>query len=349
MQTSILNKKSLPTKGWLQKIARASNLVVVYDEKLLEIPRVADWLGLFSNSLGVEAGESLKDVDKFPSLVRKLLPMLDGRPRNQCAIVAIGGGSVGDAAGFLASVIKRGVGFIQIPSTWLAAIDSAYGGKTALNVDQHKNQIGTFYPARAVCCVADLLNSQSDENLFSGYGEAQKMALIAGGKLFQKMNVARGLDAVLLWELLPDLARAKMRVVKGDPLEKSGKRFVLNLGHTLGHAIELWSSEYDGSRLSHGAAVRVGLDFAVRFSHKKRIMSASETKRALAFLEKFPTPEFSKIYRAELVRAIASDKKAAGGGQINFVFLKMPGQPIVKRVRVNEIVDFADSLGWVRR
>ena len=349
MQTSILNKKSLPSKRELQKFARASNLVVVYDQKLLQIPRVAEWLGLFSNCLGVEAGEDLKNVDEFPGLVRKLLPMLDGRPRNQCAIVAVGGGSVGDAAGFLASVIKRGVGFIQIPSTWLAAIDSAYGGKTALNVDRHKNQIGTFYPARAVYCVADLLNSQPDENLLSGYGEAQKMALIAGGKLFQKMNVARDLDAVLLWGLLPDLARAKMRVAKGDPLEKLGKRFVLNLGHTLGHAIELWGGAHEGSRLSHGAAVRVGLDFAVRFSHEKRIMSANDTKRALAFLEKFPRPEFSKISKAELVKAIASDKKAAGGGQVNFVFLKMPGQPIVKRVRVNEIVEFADSLGWVSR
>ena len=331
----------------MQNFVQASNLIVVYDRKLARISRFVDWLQTFSNCFGVDAGEDLKSIDEFPKLAREILPMLDGHARNQCAIVAVGGGSIGDTAGFLASVIKRGVGLVHIPSTWLAAIDSSYGGKTALNVDLHKNQIGTFYPARAVYCVAELLGAQPVENLFSGYGEAQKMALIAGGKLFQKLNVARVLDADLLWRLLPDLARAKMRVVKSDPFEETGKRFVLNLGHTLGHAIELWGRTQDGSRLSHGAAVRVGLDFAVRFSHKKRIMSASDLKRARTFLEKSPRLDFSKISKSKLVNAIVRDKKSAGGGQVNFVFLQKPGQPIVKKVHVNEIVDFAGSLGWV--
>ncbi len=329
----------------MQRLAGAKTLLLIYDKNLLRLPVFTHWLSAFPQSLGVDGGESLKSIDALPGLVRRILPMVSGQAKDQCALIAIGGGSIGDAAGFLASVIKRGIGLVHVPSTWIAAVDSAYGGKTAFNVDQFKNQVGTFYPAQAVLCVRDLLIQQPDENLISGYGEAFKMALIAGGDVFQRLNQSGVLNGVLLWRLLPELAREKMRVVKSDPFETSGRRVVLNLGHTFGHAIELIASERD-IRLSHGAGVRIGTEFAIRLGLAKKITSPSAAEEALLFLAKLPKAAVPPFSKQHLARAILNDKKMAGEGLVNFVFVKKPGQPIVKKIGVSEICDFAQSIGW---
>ncbi len=325
--------------------ASARRLIIVYDRKLLNKPYFVKWLKRFSYTLAVKGGESFKDLANLPKLVGVVLPMTVNISRHDCAIVAVGGGSIGDGAGFLASVIKRGIGLVHIPSTWLAAVDSAHGGKTAMNVGKFKNQIGTFYPARAVFFIKEMLFGEPEKNLISGFGEAQKMALLTGGALYHKINSAPVLNAKLLWSLLPELARAKMHVVEMDLYENSGRRMILNLGHTYGHAIELCGGP---RHLSHGEAVRIGLEFAMRFSEQKGLMSKRELNLALAFLDKNPATSRPKISKKELLEAVANDKKAASGGRVRFVFLKKPGRPITKEVRALEIYRFAKIIGWCK-
>lgn len=316
-------------------------LLLIYDEVL---PKKSDdfkkWAKQFPLSYGVTAGESLKVVDAFPEHIKNIVRLCEGASSRRLTVVVVGGGSVGDFGGFIASILKRGVGLVHMPSTWLSAVDSAHGGKTALNVGSAKNQIGTFYPASKVILVKPLLLAQPAARTFEGFGELLKIGLIAGGSLWKKLSQESDVTAKTLWKYLESAIDAKIKTVAKDPEEKSGYRHILNLGHTVGHVFEVL---YD---LPHGIAINYGIDFALQFSLQKKILSLKDFEN----LQRQPVMGYllsplrdqlvhtSASALKEYRKLLLSDKKKTQAATLRFVFLKKPGQCVIKEVTVDEIL-----------
>ena len=231
-------------------------------------------------------------------------------------VVALGGGVVGDLAGFCAATYQRGVRYVQIPTTLVAQVDSAYGGKTGVDLPEAKNYVGAYHQPAAVIADPDALATLPAQEVAAGYAEVLKTALIAGGGLWQA--VRSGADPTSP-ELIADCVRTKLRIVARDERD-AGARQVLNLGHTVGHAIEA-ATGY--ARYRHGEAVALGLLAALRLS------SQPELRREVAELvaaHGLPTTLDGTDPDA-VVMAAARDKKRVGTGPVPFVLLDAPGAP----------------------
>lgn len=347
-RTKVEFGKKLPTRERLNDAlgAEPEKILIVYDKRLARTEAVKKWLSEFELHYPVTAGEGLKDLAAFPTHVRRVLKVLGAFSARSVAVVALGGGSIGDFAGFLASVLKRGVPLVHIPSTLLAAMDSAHGGKTALNVSGGKNQLGTFYPASAVILVRSLFEGLPTLQLKSASGELAKMALIAGGDLYERLHANPKIDFETIWSALPSAIEAKYKIVDKDPLERSGERQVLNLGHSLGHALE----SYYG--LPHGLAVGEGLMFAVGWSAHQGYLKRSADlmtwlELQLGFL---PPREFARKHkmmsRARLLKLLAQDKKMTDMRHLNFIFLEDVGKPFRKQVTIESFLTETQRQGW---
>lgn len=341
-ESKVEYQKSLPSLKTLLKVTGGQNFILIHDEKLKSRAAFVIWAKQFQKTISISAGEKLKDLDNFTGLVKQILPLLSGYSPLDTVIVAVGGGSIGDCVGFLASVLKRGVGYVNIPSTWLAALDSAHGGKNGMNVGDLKNQIGTYYNPAVVFCVQSLLEGQPEENIRSAYGEAVKMSLIEGGGLFGKLSKQKNFNEKGLWQILPAVVRAKYKIVKRDPYETKGIRHWLNFGHSVGHVFE--TENY----MSHGAAVQLGLEFAAEWSRRKKILSEVEYKKISALFVKNKVSRVNAIPVARFSHRLKQDKKSKSGDRIRFVFLQRPGRPQVEEVPVDAVVSMAKEMGWVK-
>ena len=231
-------------------------------------------------------------------------------------VVALGGGVVGDLAGFCAATYQRGVRFAQVPTTLVAQVDSAYGGKTGVDLAEAKNYVGAFHQPSAVIADTRTLQSLPAPELAAGYAEVVKTALIAGGDLWAQVRT--GADPTDP-QLIAACALTKLRIVAQDERD-SGLRQVLNLGHTVGHAIET-ATGYAAYR--HGEAVALGLLAALRLSEQEALRAeVAELLKARGL----PT----KLNQADpdaVVMATARDKKRRGSGEVPFVLLDGPGHP----------------------
>lgn len=320
--------------------------VLIFDRVLEQKSSFARFRDAFATRYPVDAGEALKDLAAFPGHAGNVLALVGGNARSDITIVAAGGGSVGDFGGFLASVLLRGVAFVNVPTTWLAAIDSAHGGKTALNAAGFKNQIGTFHVAAEVWVCKSLLEDVPLSETRAAYGELVKVAMLTGGELFTGV-AASGIDADELWPLLPAAIAAKGDIVAIDPREETGQRQVLNLGHTLGHALE---SHFG---LAHGVAVGCGLRFAIEWSHARGHLADAAAKNLLSLLDRFPEfgrealPQGPPLSRSRLTELLTRDKKAAGSDWVTFVFLDSVGAPRLEAVPIEAVVDEAQRQGWL--
>jgi shikimate kinase/3-dehydroquinate synthase len=229
-------------------------------------------------------------------------------------VVALGGGVVGDLAGFCAATYQRGVRFVQVPTTLVAQVDSAYGGKTGVDLPEAKNYVGAFHQPRAVIADTDTLATLPPEELAAGYAEVVKTALLAGGWLWERVRSgADPTDPVVI----AACAHTKLRVVAADERD-TGVRQTLNLGHTVGHAIETVTG-YASYR--HGEAVGLGLLAALRLS------GAGELRDEVAELlaaHGLPTT-LADVDPDAVVMATARDKKRVGEGPVPFVLLAVPG------------------------
>lgn len=327
---------------------RPEKYLIIYDKKLKKNETVAKWLKDYPYTYAVHGGESLKDLYKLSGHIRSLFKLVSPFSARSLCIVALGGGTIGDFAGFIASVLKRGVPLIHIPSTLLAAMDSAHGGKTALNVAEVKNQIGTFYPAQSILIVRSLFDGLPNLQIQSAAGELVKMALLEGGPLYKRVVEEFSPTLESVWEFLPEVIEAKYKVVQKDPFEKSGERQVLNLGHSLGHALE----SYYG--LPHGVAVGEGLIFAVEWSSHQGYFRGAEPEQVLDFLEHkigFLKPrDFAKKYRSmsrnKLSKYISEDKKLTDTRHFNFIFLENLGVPFRKTVTLESFLTETQRQGW---
>lgn len=276
----------------------------------------------------VKSGEKLKNLESLQNFLHKNLSSRSSSQRSIQKISSFGGGSVGDFSGFLASIYRRGVAYDVLPSTWLAAIDSAHGGKTALNVGGYKNQIGTFFPADNVWLVKEVLMDLPPARLKEAWGEVIKIGLIEGGSLWKKILSAGKSQKQLsnqLWKLLPDLVQAKMRIVRQDPFEKKGLRRVLNLGHSAGHIFEARLG------LPHGMAVQCGLWFSLLWSKQRGHLTESQLQKISQQILQTPFVSFAEYSR--LLQRIKNpkvfikmDKKQKSKNEFHFIFIKSPGR-----------------------
>ena len=241
-----------------------------------------------------------------------------GARRDDC-VLAFGGGVVGDLAGFCAATYQRGIPLVQAPTTLVAQVDSAYGGKTGVDLPQAKNYVGAYHQPIAVLADPSVLATLPGEEVAAGFVEVLKTGLIAGDPLWERVRGIESLDPAALGEVIFECARAKIAVVAEDERD-SGRRAVLNLGHTVGHAIEA-ATGY--SRYRHGEAVGLGLLAALRLSGADDLRTEVE---GLLASHGLPVSLDPAISVDQVVEAMGRDKKRTADG-IGFVLIERPGQP----------------------
>ncbi len=270
-------------------------------------------------------------------------------------ITAFGGGVVGDLAGFAAAIYKRGIDFIQIPTTLLAQVDSSVGGKTAIDTPRGKNLVGAFHQPRLVLADLGVLNTLPDREMRAGYAEIIKYGLLGDLGFFEWLEVNGA--AVLAREpsaLAHAVARSiemKAEIVAEDEREQ-GRRALLNLGHTFGHALEAETGY--GEALLHGEAVGVGMALAFRFSASQGLIPGQDAQRATRAIAASGLPTClgeltgHPFDAARLVDHMAQDKKAEGG-RLTFILARTLGEAFVaKDVDASAVCDFLVTEGAVR-
>ncbi|SNB46185.1 3-dehydroquinate synthase [Geobacter sp. DSM 9736] len=285
--------------------------------------------GYAVTSIEIPDGEEYKNSSSLHAIYDSLIDF--GMERNSF-ILALGGGVVGDIAGFAAATYLRGIPFIQVPTTLLAQVDSSVGGKTGINHAKGKNLIGAFYQPRLVLVDVSTLYTLPDREYRGGLGEIVKYGVVLDAELFEYLTnhsdrlLARDREALLF--VIRRCCAIKAGIVEQDETE-SGVRAVLNYGHTMGHAVETLT----GYRTySHGEAVAIGMVQAARFSQALGLASGDDTRRIAALLHSLGLPtDLPGFDEAEYREVLMRDKKVRDGG-INFVFNRGVGDFEITRI-----------------
>lgn len=312
-------------------------VAVVTDETVAALygPRVLESLeaaGVRSRLLAVPPGETSKSFAELERVLDRLGAF--GLDRSDL-VVALGGGVVGDLAGLAAALYMRGIDFVQVPTTLLAQVDSSVGGKTAIDTVRGKNLVGAFHQPRLVLADIDVLESLPARQVRSGWAEVLKHGLICDASYFEWLAGAGSAGA----SGDPDaLQRAVIRSVEiksgivGQDEKEAGRRALLNLGHTFGHALEA-ELGYDAARLTHGEAVSIGCALAFRFSAEEGLCPPGLPQRVSEAIEASGLPtrldEVGAFSAERLVRRMAGDKKAKGG-RLTLVLARDIGEAFVQ-------------------
>ena len=307
---------------------------IIADEALFpaHARRVQDTLeeaGFPAHILALPSGEGTKNID----VVGRVYAWLSGlRAERIDCIVALGGGMVGDLAGFAAATWLRGVPFVQVPTTLAAMVDACLGGKTAVNLPEGKNLVGAFYQPRLVLADIDFLDTLPARELAAGWAEAIKHGLILDTDLlstFEKhADAMMSLNGERPVAAIRRSMQIKAEVVSADEFETGQTRILLNYGHTVGHALEAVTG-YD--RFLHGEAVSIGMVAAGHIAHRLGMIDEGLVKRQIAVLERFGLPSRADgISVNAVIEAARSDKKSRGG-VILWVLLEGPGRAVTRR------------------
>jgi len=300
---------------------------------------------LFLGSAIVAPGEASKSFPVLEKLCETLLEL--GVERGDC-VIAFGGGVVGDLAGFAASILRRGVRVVQMPTTLLAQVDSSIGGKTGIDTRQGKNLIGTFHQPSLVLADVAVLSTLSEREFRAGYAEVVKYGLLGDAPFFAWLeqnwaDVFAGQDGKRR-HAVETSARAKADIVVADEREESGLRALLNLGHTFGHALEAFAGYTD--RLLHGEAIAIGMRLAFTYSVEQGLCPADDAARVTKHFTDVGLPtEIAAIpgdapTTGELLRLMAQDKKVKGG-KLALVLVRGIGQAFVEKdVSMEPLTDF---------
>lgn len=295
-------------------------------------PLYVERLPPLETTVDFEAGEEAKTMGTAEEVLRDLAR---AEMTRQDHVVALGGGVVGDLAGFCAHVYQRGVPVVHVPTTLVAQVDSAYGGKTGVDLPEGKNYAGAYHLPAAVIADVSTLRTLSSEELAAGFVEALKTGLLAGGVLWERVRAVESLDPEDLADVVFACARYKCAIVAADERD-SGLRNVLNLGHTVGHAIEA-ASNY--GRYRHGEAISIGLLAALRLSRAPELRDECE---AILRRHGLPVTLDSAIAIDDVLDALQRDKKRTAAG-VGFVLLSEPGKPrtgqILNQAKVREAVE----------
>ncbi|MCF1473827.1 3-dehydroquinate synthase [Agrobacterium vitis] len=316
-------------KGRKAAIVTDENVGALYHGALMDSLE-AD--GFEAVSLTLPAGEKTKS---FEHLTKVCDVLLEARIERNDVVIALGGGVIGDLTGFAAGIVRRGVRFVQIPTSLLSQVDSSVGGKTGINARQGKNLVGIFNQPDLVLADTAVLNTLSEREFRAGYAEVAKYGLIDKPEFFDWLErnwreVFAG--GAARTQAIALSCQAKADVVVADEREH-GRRALLNLGHTFGHALEA-ATGYDSRRLVHGEGVAIGMVMAHEFSARLNLASPDDAKRVESHLKEVGLPtRISEIPgdmppAEELMKAIAQDKKVKGG-QLTFILTHGIGQSFV--------------------
>lgn len=308
-----------------------STLVFLIDKAVLDdiqqrFPLIVEFLRLY-RVIAPGSGESLKTKEVYWQVLETL--EAEGLKKED-ALVLIGGGSLLDLGGFVASTYLRGITYYSVPTTLLAFVDAAIGGKTGINLAGSKNRVGTFYEPRALALYYPFLESLSVRERASGFAEIIKYSLLGDSSLFEALygkTLAEAFEISFLQKLIPHCIGMKLALVEQDYEEKNGKRWLLNLGHTFGHAIETVSA---CARYSHGEAVAIGLMGAARFSVSLGYLNEETLKRIEQVLLNYGLPTFlyKPLQVSALLEAMQKDKKAKQAS-LRLILLKAIGEACV--------------------
>lgn len=304
-------------------IVTDSNVSALHGERVLSILRGMD---MKVDLVDFPAGEASKTMDTCLDLAKRLMAL--GVDRTS-ALIALGGGVVGDMTGFLASIFMRGIPYIQVPTTLLAQVDSSIGGKTGVDLTAGKNLLGTFSQPKGVFIDLAFLDTLPPEEFQNGLAEIVKYGVIEDPMLLQMVEAEtdriRNRNQDVLLKIITASCRIKRDIIEIDETEQ-GLRRILNFGHTIGHAVEAES----GYAVSHGQGVAMGMAAAARLAESLSYLSADDRRRIESILEKIGLPNRIPAYleTAGIVARIKTDKKKQGD-LTPFVLLKKIGMPFV--------------------
>ena len=308
-------------------------IFVIYDRAVEgHVRRLLSGLPVAPEMKAFDGGERTKSYDRLEAALEWLLE--NGVDRKSLLFV-VGGGVVGDLGGFAASVVLRGIDFVQVPTTLLAQVDSSVGGKTGINTAQGKNLVGTFYQPKAVLCDLDVLQTLPPRELKAGYAEIVKYGLLDDFDFFEWLErhgeAVLSLDADALTHAIKTSCAMKARIVGDDEREQAGgDRALLNLGHTFAHALEA-AALYDG-RLLHGEAVSIGMVLAFRLCARAGLCDGQEAKRVeqhltacglMTDISQIEPPLRQNV--EELWSLMTRDKKSSNG-RIGFILVHAIGR-----------------------
>ncbi len=303
--------------------------------------------GRHAGTVVLPPGEATKSFAELGRLSEGLLAL---KLERGDLIVALGGGVIGDLAGFAAAILRRGVRFVQIPTSLLAQVDSSVGGKTGINTPQGKNLIGAFHQPSLVLADTKALSTLPAREMRAGYAEVAKYGLLGDARFFgwleQNWQRLFGNDPATLTEAIEVSIAAKARIVERDETE-TGDRMLLNLGHTFGHALEAWAGY--SSRLLHGEAVAIGMAQAARFSEERGLCPTGTAARVEKHLRAVGLPtRIAHVPGSErpdpkaLFALMQQDKKVQAG-RLTFILMRAIGDAFVTReVEADDVAAFLE-------
>lgn len=289
----------------------------------------------------VPSGEASKSMPHVEELCRSMIR--DGHDRKSM-VIALGGGVVGDLAGFVAAIFYRGIPFVQIPTTIVSHVDSSVGGKTGVNVAEGKNLLGAFHQPRLVLVDPETLRTLPDREYHEGFAEAIKHAAIRDAAMLGDLAALDPASREVPADLIARNIAIKARVVEADEHETLGVRALLNFGHTIGHGIEA-SVPY--GQMLHGEAISLGIRAALFLSERRAGLPSAASATILSVLEHFRLPVVlaEEIQTTTVMERLARDKKFSSGS-IRFVLLKKPGDAFVSSEVTHQ--DLQDAIEHLR-
>ncbi len=318
---------------------RFSKLFVLVDENTLKYcyPQLVSRIPAFEEAeiIEIDSGEQSKNIEVCLQIWEALGEYNADR---QSLIINLGGGVIGDMGGFIASVFKRGIGFINIPTTLLSQVDASIGGKTGIDLNNLKNEIGLFCNPQAVFIDTAFLRTLDERQLLSGFAEIIKHALIADADYWKKIKKTNIHDFEKFDALIETSLRIKNKFVQEDPFDK-GIRKALNFGHTVGHAVETYFLEQNGQEyFLHGEAIAVGMICEAYISNRTAKLPDSELKDITSFiLPRFTTIKLQETALDRIIELMAHDKKNEKE-QIHFSLISSIGKCIINKTASQDLI-----------
>ncbi len=344
LATSILIKKNY-IANFIKEIAKKNELVFcVIDSKIKTNLNISKQKNL--KFIYIKCGETIKTIDGYRILTDKLIKNNINR---KSVIIAIGGGTLGDLTGFVASTLLRGLNFYLIPTTLLAQVDSSIGGKNGINTFYGKNLLGTFYQPKKVLIDIAILNSLPKKEIKAGYAEIIKHALIKDYSFFcwleENSSKLFKLNKSVLEKAIYESIMIKLFYVKNDEkefLSNKNSRAMLNFGHTIGHAIE---SYYKYRKFNHGEAIAVGMVTEAKISNYLGLLSNNELERIIKHFKKYELKIYDKVLNNKILIEFLSKDKKNSLNNINFSLINKIGSSIFyKKLNKNKIYKILQNI-----
>ncbi|MBO0472727.1 3-dehydroquinate synthase [Enterococcus ureasiticus] len=328
--------------SWVKELWSPQKIVIITDTNVQPlygelVQKSLKETGYEVATFVINAGEQSKSLSVAAEVYDFLAD--EGMTRSD-GIIALGGGVVGDLAGFVASTYMRGLHFLQVPTTLLAQVDSSIGGKTAVNTKKAKNLVGTLAQPDGVLIDPATLDTLETRRIQEGIAEIIKSAAIADEKLWQKLDALTDeLDLrAHATEIIAACCKIKRKVVEEDELD-NGVRLLLNFGHTIGHALENTAGY---GNLTHGEGVAIGMSQITRVAESKSLTPIGTIEQLNKMIQKFHLPIQSNHWDQEqLYMALTHDKKARGG-KINIILLEKIGKAKIVRIPIEEMKSYLD-------